>query len=81
MTRTKKTRNMMRERRRSSSRRREMVKPTLLSGISMQAPVKMMMMMMTSHLRELLGCHQGGSITLLCTTLSYGKRRCKGIAR
>ena len=45
MTRTRRARKMMTRKRRDSSRGRKMVKPILLSGIPMQAP----MMMMTSH--------------------------------
>ena len=71
MTRTKRTKKIMR-RRRSSSRRRKMAKPILSSGILMQwwwwwQAIK-------GSCRDR---HQGGSITLLHITLSYGKRWCK----
>jgi hypothetical protein len=56
---------------RNITRRRKMAKPTLLSGIPMQALMKEMM---TSLQGVLLGCYQGSSFTLLQAILSHGKR-------
>jgi hypothetical protein len=75
---TRKKTNMARRRTRKMCksginilRRRRVAKPILLSGITMQASMKMMM---TGLQRVLLGCYQGSSITLLQAILSHGKR-------
>jgi hypothetical protein len=52
-------------------KKEKMAKPTLLSGIPMLAPMKMVM---TSLQGVLLGCYQGSSFTPLQATLSHGKR-------
>jgi hypothetical protein len=56
---------------RNITRRRRMAKPTLLSGIPMQAPMKMMM---TSLQRVLLELLSRKLFTLLQAILSHGKR-------